>query len=243
TSTNTSLVRCSKVIEANLLSASAFLFWFLRTFSIVKVSKPFRTSFTFSKYCLIISCLPSKIPFIWLAISWESVKMARLLISISRAIRNPTSHALYSALFFVVLNSKHRAYVYSLPSGLISISPAPEPLDLDALSVKSFHMLSNFRLSFLVSILLITTFSPSSRGILMEKSFGICVSLDPCSPNSMSCSPNSMAYLAIRPDFSELMSICLTGASVNTLMGCPWKYLQSLLAACTSAKISFSIAG
>ncbi|GJU61599.1 hypothetical protein Tco_1243434 [Tanacetum coccineum] len=54
------------------------------------------TSITFSKYCLIISCLASKIPFIWLAISWE-------------------------------------VYVYSLPSGLISISPAPEPLDLDAL--------------------------------------------------------------------------------------------------------------
>ncbi|GKA07787.1 hypothetical protein Tco_0687011 [Tanacetum coccineum] len=96
TSTNTSLVRCSKVIKANLLS-----------------------------------CLALKIPFIWLAISWESVKMARLLISISRATHNPASNASYSTLLFVVLNSKRRAYVYSLTSGLINIGPTPEPLDLD----------------------------------------------------------------------------------------------------------------
>ncbi|GJZ31936.1 hypothetical protein Tco_0576983 [Tanacetum coccineum] len=117
TSTNTSLVRCSKVIEANLLSASAFLFWFLLTCLIVKVSKPFRTSFTFSKYCLIVGCLASKIPFNWLAIIYESVKLARLLISISRAICNPASNASYSASLFVVLNSKHIAYVYSLFQG------------------------------------------------------------------------------------------------------------------------------
>ncbi|GJU91563.1 hypothetical protein Tco_1303986 [Tanacetum coccineum] len=135
TSTNTSLVRCSKVIEANLISASAFFFWFLLTCLIVKVSKPFRTSFTFSKYCLNVGCLASKIPFIWLVIIYESVKLARLLISISRAICNPTSNASYSASLFVVSNSKRRAYVYSLPSRLISISHAPEPSKLDASSV------------------------------------------------------------------------------------------------------------
>ncbi|GJV36998.1 hypothetical protein Tco_1409475 [Tanacetum coccineum] len=65
----------------------------------------------------------------------ESVKMARLLISISHAIRNAASNASYSASLFVISNSKRRAYVYSLPSRLINISPALEPSELDAPSV------------------------------------------------------------------------------------------------------------
>ncbi|GJR87372.1 hypothetical protein Tco_0211383, partial [Tanacetum coccineum] len=58
-----------------------------------------------------------------------------LLISISRVIRNPASNASYSALLFVVSNLKRREYVYSFPSGLININPAPEPLELEAPSV------------------------------------------------------------------------------------------------------------
>ncbi|GKA91019.1 hypothetical protein Tco_0812889 [Tanacetum coccineum] len=49
-----------------------------------------------------------------------------------------------------------------------------------------------------------------------------------------------MAYLATRPDFSGLASVCLMGTLVRTIIGCAWKYLQSLLATCTSANMSFS---
>nr|GEU84043.1 hypothetical protein [Tanacetum cinerariifolium] len=103
-STNTFLVRCSKVNEASLLNASAFLFW--------------------------LPALNS--PFTWLTISCKSTKMARLLISISPAICNPASNASYSASLFVVLNWNRRSYVYSFPSGLININPTLELSELEA---------------------------------------------------------------------------------------------------------------
>ncbi|GJY38692.1 putative reverse transcriptase domain-containing protein [Tanacetum coccineum] len=53
--------------------------------------------------------------------------------------RNPTRSASYSASLLVVLNSNLNAYVYSFPSGLTTIRPAPDPSELEAPSVNSFH--------------------------------------------------------------------------------------------------------
>ncbi|GJS14874.1 hypothetical protein Tco_0409346 [Tanacetum coccineum] len=54
--------------------------------------------------------------------------------------RSPAMSASYSALLLVVSNSNLNAYVYSFPSGFTNISPAPEPSELEAPSVNSFHV-------------------------------------------------------------------------------------------------------
>nr|GEW51843.1 hypothetical protein [Tanacetum cinerariifolium] len=135
-STNTSLVRCSKVIEASLLRVSAFLFWFFRICSLEYVSKLFKAFFFLSRYCFIAGYLDLKSPFTWLTISFESTKIARLLIPILSSVRNTS----YFASLFMVSNSNHRAYMYSFPSGLININPAPEPLELKAPLARAFLM-------------------------------------------------------------------------------------------------------
>ncbi|GJX14301.1 hypothetical protein Tco_0206059 [Tanacetum coccineum] len=61
-------------------------------------------------------------------------------ISISLTMRNPNRSASYSASLLVVLNSNLSAYVYSFPSGLTTIRPAPKPLELEAPSMNSFYV-------------------------------------------------------------------------------------------------------
>ncbi|GKA95088.1 hypothetical protein Tco_0817126 [Tanacetum coccineum] len=56
----------------------------------------------------------------------------------------PASNALYSTSLFMVSNSNRKAYVYSIPSGLININPALEPSKLEALSIYNFQILSEW---------------------------------------------------------------------------------------------------
>ncbi|GJS44316.1 hypothetical protein Tco_0569359 [Tanacetum coccineum] len=130
-------------------------------------------------------------------------------ISISLAIRNPARSASYSASLLVVLNPNLNAYVYSFPSGLTTIRPTPEPSELEALSVNSFH-------AFLGSGSFLLTFSFfaslfSGAGVSTRKSANICPLVEFLTLNSISCSPNSIAHLAMRLDFSGFARICFIG--------------------------------
>ncbi|GJT21620.1 hypothetical protein Tco_0891557 [Tanacetum coccineum] len=81
-----------------------------------------------------------------------------------------------------------------------SHSPAPEPSELEAPSVSSFHVFSGS-----VSFLLASPFFSSSLSVgdvSIRKSASICPLIEFLPLNSISCSPNSMAHLATRPDFS-----------------------------------------
>ncbi|GJR20388.1 hypothetical protein Tco_0968915 [Tanacetum coccineum] len=124
-------------------------------------------------------------------------------ISISLAMRNPARGASYSASLLVVSNANLNVYVYYFPSGMTTISPAPEPLELEAQSVNSFHAFlgsSSFLLtySFFASLL-------SGSGVSARKSANICPLIEFLPLNSISCSPNSMAHLAMLPNFLAYM--------------------------------------
>ncbi|GJR30388.1 hypothetical protein Tco_1106620 [Tanacetum coccineum] len=105
-------------------------------------------------------------------------------ISISLAMRNPTRSASYSASLLVVLNSNLSAYVYSFPSGLTTIRPAPEPSELEALSVNSFYAFSGSGSFLLTSSFFVSMFSVS--GISARKSANICPLIEFFPLNSIS---------------------------------------------------------
>nr|GEX13938.1 reverse transcriptase domain-containing protein [Tanacetum cinerariifolium] len=76
------------------------------------------------------------------------------------------------------------------------------------------HISSNFDYSFGVSHFLVSLSSTSTEGVLAKKSANTCPLIELHPLNSMSCSPDSIAYLATRPDFSGLARIRLIdGAS------------------------------
>ncbi|GKD69941.1 hypothetical protein Tco_1324031, partial [Tanacetum coccineum] len=131
----------------------------------------------------------------------------------------PANNASYSASSLVVLNLNLRAYVHSFPSGLTSIRPVPEPSKLEAPSVYSFHVLSNFSSLFAASGFLVSVSLSSMEGVSARKYASIYPLTELRPLNAMSCSPSSMAHLAIHLDFSGLARIGLMGLSVNTLMG------------------------
>ncbi|GKB93982.1 hypothetical protein Tco_0980119 [Tanacetum coccineum] len=135
-------------------------------------------------------------------------------ISISLAMRNPASRASYSASLLVVSNANLNAYVYSFPSGLTTISPAPEPSELEALLVNSFHAFLGFSSFLLISLFFASLLSGS--GVSARKSANIFPLIKFLPLNSILCSPNSMAYLAMRPDFSSFARICFMGLSLRT---------------------------
>ncbi|GJY48607.1 hypothetical protein Tco_0438563 [Tanacetum coccineum] len=115
-----------------------------------------------------------------------------------------------SQLALVPLDVLDRLAVETLQSlfGLF-ISPAPKLSELAAPSVNSFHShLSSIFFGF-VSSFSYTSFLLSLRGTLIRKSLGVSSSL---SWNTMSCSPDSIAHLATRPDFSGFLSLALCRA-------------------------------
>ncbi|GKC10573.1 hypothetical protein Tco_1007355 [Tanacetum coccineum] len=138
-------------------------------------------------------------------------------ISISLAMRNPARSASYSASLLVVSNSNLNAYVYSFPSGLTTIRPAPEPSELEAPSVNSFHAFFGSSSFLLTSSFFASLFSVS--GVSARKSANICPLIEFLPLNSISCSPNSMAHLAMRPDFSGFARIYFIGLSLRTCIG------------------------
>ncbi|GKE25346.1 hypothetical protein Tco_1436858, partial [Tanacetum coccineum] len=82
--------------------------------------------------------------------------------------------------------------------------------------------------------------SLSLGDVSARKSASICPLIEFPPLNSISCSLNSMAYLATRPDFSGFAKTCFIGISLRTCIGCAWKYLRSFLVAYTRASMSFS---
>ncbi|GKE11611.1 hypothetical protein Tco_1415162 [Tanacetum coccineum] len=138
-------------------------------------------------------------------------------ISISLAMRNPVKSASYSASLLVVSNSNLNANVYSFPSGLTTIRPAPEPSKLEAPSVNSFHAFSGFGYFLLTYSFFASLFSVSD--LSARKLANICPLIEFVSLNSISCSPNSMAHLAMRPNFSGFARIYFIGLSLRTCIG------------------------
>ncbi|GJW46430.1 hypothetical protein Tco_0078076 [Tanacetum coccineum] len=92
--------------------------------------------------------------------------------SISLAMRNPARSASYSSSLLVVLNSNLNAYVYYFPSGLTTIRPTPEPSELEAPSMNSFHAFFGFGSFLLTSLFFASMFSVS--GVSARKSANIC---------------------------------------------------------------------
>ncbi|GKA74597.1 hypothetical protein Tco_0780899, partial [Tanacetum coccineum] len=135
-------------------------------------------------------------------------------ISISLAMRNPTRSASYSASLLVVSNANLNAYVYSFPPGLTTIRPAPEPSELEAPSVNNFHAFSGFGSFLLTSSFFASLFSGS--GVSAKKSANICPLIEFLPLNSISCSPNSIARLAMQRNFSGFARICFMGLSLRT---------------------------
>nr|GEW51558.1 putative nucleotidyltransferase, ribonuclease H [Tanacetum cinerariifolium] len=150
-------------------------------------------------------------------------------------------NASYFASLLVVSNSNLNAYVYSFPSEMPTIRPAPEPLELEAPSVSSFHAFLVFGSFLLTSSFFASLFSVS--GVSARKSANICPLIEFFPLNSISSSSNSIAHLATRPDFSGFARIYFMGLSLRTCIRRAWKYLRSFLAAYTRASISFSNSG
>ncbi|GJU19445.1 hypothetical protein Tco_1152787 [Tanacetum coccineum] len=96
-------------------------------------------------------------------------------IYISLAMCNTVRSASNSTSLLVVLNSNLNAYVYSLPSRLTTIRPAPELSELEAPSVNSFHAFSGFG-----SFLLTSLFFPSYTGASVSFSNSGYFNLAPC---------------------------------------------------------------
>ncbi|GJQ97365.1 hypothetical protein Tco_0008504 [Tanacetum coccineum] len=104
------MVRWTKLVDAILLSASAFLFSPLGTCLIENSLKVLVRALTFSKYLI----MPGSFAM-------------------------PAIKASYSASLLVASNLNLKAYVNSTPSGFIIIRPAPEPSMHDHPSLKSIH--------------------------------------------------------------------------------------------------------
>nr|GEX79175.1 integrase, catalytic region, zinc finger, CCHC-type, peptidase aspartic, catalytic [Tanacetum cinerariifolium] len=109
-STSTCLLRWAKLVDAILLSVSAFLFSPLGTCLIENSLKVLVRALTFSKYLI----MPGSFAM-------------------------PAIKASYSASLLVALNLNLRAYVNSTPFGFVTIRPAPEPSMHDDPSVNSIH--------------------------------------------------------------------------------------------------------
>nr|GEW28592.1 hypothetical protein [Tanacetum cinerariifolium] len=123
--------------------------------------------------------------------------------------------------------------VNSVPFGLVSISPAPDPSTHDDPSVNSIH--GSYRVS------ITDASSEASSGFSTRKSARIWPFTDVHSRYVILCSPSMTLYFCNRLAKSGRDITCLMGWSVITMMGCAWKYLRNLLAAQTSTKTSFSI--
>ncbi|GJZ63847.1 hypothetical protein Tco_0620268 [Tanacetum coccineum] len=117
----------------------------------------------------------------------------------------PASSASYSASLLVVLNSNLMAYVYSFPYGLTSIRFALEPSELEAPSVNNFHPFSGSGYFLLASSSFVPSYS--FEGVSARKSASICPLTEFLPLNSILCSPNSIAHLAIRLNFSGLLPL------------------------------------
>ncbi|GJY25605.1 hypothetical protein Tco_0400331, partial [Tanacetum coccineum] len=138
-STNTCLLKCAKLVDAILLSASAFLFSLLGTCLIENALKLLVSVLTFSSYRIMSASFATYVPFIWLATNCESTFSLRFLTPICSAILNPEIKGSYSASLFVVSNLNLRAYVNFIPSRFMSISLAPEPSVQDDPFVNKIH--------------------------------------------------------------------------------------------------------
>ncbi|GJR06523.1 hypothetical protein Tco_0529507 [Tanacetum coccineum] len=140
--------------------------------------------------------------------------MISFRISISLAMCNPARRASYSASLLVVSNSNFNAYVYSFPYGLTTIIPALKSSELEGPSVNSFHAFLGYGSFLLTSSFFASLISGS--GVFARKSANICPLIEFLPLNSISCSPNSMAHLAMRPNFSGFARICFMGFSLRT---------------------------
>nr|GEX09043.1 hypothetical protein [Tanacetum cinerariifolium] len=121
----------------------------------------------------------------------------------------------------------------SVPSGLVSISPAPDPSTHDDPYVNSVHDSCGVSIT--------DASGGVSSSFSTRKSARILYFTDFRGRYVILCSPSMMLYFCNRPATSGRDITCLMGWSVMTTMGYVWKYLRSLLAAQTSARTSFSI--
>nr|GEV28722.1 hypothetical protein [Tanacetum cinerariifolium] len=120
-----------------------------------------------------------------------------------------------------------------VPSGLVSISPTPDPSTHDDPFVNSVY--SSCR------VLIIGVSGRVSFGFSTRKSARICPFTDVRGRYVILCSPSTTLYFCNRPATSGRDINCLMGWSVMTTMGYAWKYLRNLLVAKTSGSTSFSI--
>ncbi|GJV23582.1 hypothetical protein Tco_1376277, partial [Tanacetum coccineum] len=97
---------------------------------------------------------------------------------------------------------------------LTTIRPAPELSELEAPSVNSFYAFSSSGSFLLTSFFFASLFSV--RGVFARKSANIYPLIEFLPLNSISCSPNSMAHLAMCPDFSGFAKIYFMGLSLRT---------------------------
>ncbi|GJV07742.1 hypothetical protein Tco_1345398 [Tanacetum coccineum] len=122
--------------------------------------------------------------------------------------------ASYFASLLVVSNANINVYVYYFPSGLTTIIPAIELSKLEAPSVNSFHTFSCSDSFLLTSSFFASLFSRS--GVSARKSANIYPLMEFLPLNSISCSPNLIAHLAMWPNFSGFAKICFMGLSLRT---------------------------
>nr|GEV51152.1 hypothetical protein [Tanacetum cinerariifolium] len=115
------------------------------------------------------------------------------------------------------------------------IRPTPEPSMQDDPFVNNIH---GSRSSSLTSMIMTME---SSSGRPTMKSAKIYPFTDVLGMYCMSYSPSSILDFCILPTKSGFDSTCLIGWSVMTMIGCAWKYLFSLLLACTRDNTNFSI--
>ncbi|MFS7970531.1 hypothetical protein Hanom_Chr09g00822081 [Helianthus anomalus] len=109
-------------------------------------------------------------------------------------------------MLLVFSKSSLVAYVSSIPSGLISVIPAPLPCSLEAPSVSNFHTVSfSFSLSSFSRASHFRSSFSSSSGTSTRKSASICLFIVVLALYSRECSPSSMTHLANRPDNSGLL--------------------------------------
>ncbi|GKA53239.1 hypothetical protein Tco_0746554 [Tanacetum coccineum] len=97
----------------------------------------------------------------------------------------------------------------AMRSPAMSASPAPEPSELEAPSVNSFHVFSGFGFGSFLLASSFFSFSLSVDDVSARKSASIFPLIEFLPLNFIS-SPNSMAHLATRPIFLVLLGLALS---------------------------------
>lgn len=125
--------------EANVIGELAWPFWLLETLPTLTLWKHACRVPNNLKYCDIWGSFASKLPSTWLTTSLESENISTSSAPNFWAALSPVISASYLASLLEAWKPNLSDYANLNPSGVIVMTPAPDPLTFDAPSTKTCH--------------------------------------------------------------------------------------------------------